>query len=517
MTGTKKPRLVIILGDQLDIEAKILRETDPKSDRIWMAEVSRESTKVWSHKARIALFLSAMRHFRDELRSRGFRVDYYELQADSTRFDALLSLKLQSDQFHEVWITEPGEYGVAEEIRQTCAKVKIPLRIFEDESFLISVADFKKYASERSGLRMEFFYRMMRARLGILMDRSNQKPVGGRWNFDFKNRGSFGKTGPDQPIPHLEFKPDSVTKKVFKLVESRFADHPGSLGHFDWPVTRKEALSALDYFIKHLLVHFGERQDAMWQGEPFLYHSRLSAALNLKLLKPREVVERAENAYRKGLVSLTSAEGFIRQILGWREYVRGIYFLWMPEYVERNQLRAEEKLPDFFWNANVPMNCLRQSIGQTLERGYAHHIQRLMVIGLYCLLLGVDPKQVHEWYLAVYVDAVEWVELPNSLGMSQYADGGIMASKPYIASGKYIQRMSNYCEGCRFDPSKAVGPGACPYTALYWDFIARHEAWLKKNPRLGMQVKNWSRIPENTKSEIRVTALKLREHGGVPC
>lgn len=517
MSTKQKKRLLIILGDQLDLEAKTLREIDPKRDRIWMAEVSRESTKVWSHKARIAIFLSAMRHFRDELKSNGFKLDYHELQSSPTSLGALLSLTLQDANFSEVWITESGEYDVSEEIRKACAKSNTTLRIFEDESFLISVKDFRHYAAGRSGLRMEFFYRMMRARLGILMDRPKQTPEGGRWNFDSENRGSFGKGGPAEPINHIAFKQDAVTQEVLKLVGNRFSDHPGSLECFDWPVNRKEALKALDYFINHHLQIFGNRQDAMWQGEPFLHHSRLSAALNLKLLRPLEVITRAEEAYRKGRVSLSSAEGFIRQILGWREYVRGVYFMWMPDYIERNRLQAKENLPAFFWNADVPMNCLRQSIGQTLEWGYAHHIQRLMVIGLYCLLLGVEPKQVHEWYLAIYVDAVEWVELPNSLGMSQYADGGIMASKPYIASGKYIQRMSNYCKGCRFDPSKSVGPTACPYTTLYWDFIARHEGWLKKNPRLGMQVKNWSRIPKDTKLEIRVVAEKLKKQGGVPC
>jgi deoxyribodipyrimidine photolyase-related protein len=314
----------------------------------------------------------------------------------------------------------------------------------------------------------------------------------------------------------VRFAPDGITREVIALVEKRFAEHPGRLAEFDWPVTPEDAQRALDDFIEHRLADFGRYQDAMWTNEPWLYHSRLSAALNLKLLDPRAVVAAAEQAWRDGRVPLASAEGFIRQILGWREYVRGVYGRFMPDYLGRNALGAREPLPAFYWTGDTEMACLRDSLGQTLRHGYAHHIQRLMVTGLYALLLGVDPRQVHAWYLAVYVDAVEWVELPNTLGMSQYADGGVMASKPYIATGKYIQRMSNYCAGCRFDPAKTTGERACPFTTLYWDFLQRHEKLLAANQRMALQVKNLARHAPAERAGIRRRADEIRANGGRP-
>jgi len=293
-------------------------------------------------------------------------------------------------------------------------------------------------------------------------------------------------------------------------VLARMPDHPGSLKQFDWPVTRSQALQVLNDFIEKRLPFFGQYQDAMWTGQPWLYHSHLSAALNLKLLNPREVVLAAEDAYRRGEVPLASAEGFIRQILGWREFVRGIYWSQMPDYERRNALHARHRLPAFFWQGDTDMVCLREAIHQTLQYGYAHHIQRLMVTGLYTMLLGVDPHEVHRWYLAVYVDAVEWVELPNTLGMGQYADGGVMASKPYAATGKYIQRMSNYCKGCRYDPAESVGPNACPFTTLYWDFLKRHEAVLARNPRMVMQIRNLSRLDPVRLEQIEQQAAAHR-------
>jgi deoxyribodipyrimidine photolyase-related protein len=302
-----------------------------------------------------------------------------------------------------------------------------------------------------------------------------------------------------------------LTAQVIAEVQRRFPQHVGKLDRFDWPVTRDQALIALQDFIDHRLSHFGEYQDAMWTREPWLYHSRISAALNLKLLNPLEVIRAAELAYRSGRAPLAATEGFIRQILGWREYVRGVYWHLMPGYLDRNAMRASEPLPGLFWTAETDMQCLADSIGQTLELGYAHHIQRLMVTGLFCLLLGVDPKEVHAWYLSVYVDAVEWVELPNTLGMSQYADGGVMASKPYIASGRYIDKMSNYCCQCRYKPAEATGKAACPFTTLYWDFLIRHELELSSNPRMVMQVRNLARLTEVRRAEIISAARELRQ------
>jgi deoxyribodipyrimidine photolyase-related protein len=279
---------------------------------------------------------------------------------------------------------------------------------------------------------------------------------------------------------------------------------------FGWPVTRAQAQVALHEFITQRLPSFGLYQDAMWEGEVWLYHSHLSCALNLKLLNPREVVAAAVDAYEKGHAPLEAVEGFVRQILGWREYVRGIYWTHMPEYITRNSTQATAPLPSFYWTGKTDMACMRDAIHQTLTHGYAHHIQRLMVTGLYALLLGVRPTEVHAWYLGVYVDAVEWVELPNTLGMSQFADGGLMASKPYIASGKYIDRMSNHCKGCRFNPAESTGETACPFTTLYWDYLIQHADALSQNPRMLMQLKNMNRLTEDQRQAITEQAQQIK-------
>jgi len=336
------------------------------------------------------------------------------------------------------------------------------------------------------------------------------EPVGGQWNFDAANRRALPKSGPATLPPPRAFAPDRTTTEVITLVRERFAGHPGSLDNFSWPVTSATAQSALEDFIEQRLPRFGDYQDAMWAGEPWLYHSRLSAAMNLKLLDPRAVITAAEDACRRGLAPLNAVEGFIRQILGWREYVRGIYWHLMPDYLERNALAAHAPLPGFYWTGDTAMRCLSDAVRQTLAHGYAHHIQRLMVTGLFGLLLGVDPKAMHEWYLAMYVDAVEWVELPNTLGMSQYADGGVMGSKPYIASGNYLNRMSNYCAQCPFNPRHAVGETACPYTTLYWDFLSRHESVLADNPRMALQLRNLARKPASERAAIADKADALR-------
>jgi deoxyribodipyrimidine photolyase-related protein len=301
-----------------------------------------------------------------------------------------------------------------------------------------------------------------------------------------------------------------MTQEVIELVKSRFANHPGTIDSFGWPVTRAQALQALQEFTEHRLPSFGLYQDAMWEGEVWLYHSHLASALNTKLLNPREVLLAATEAYDKGHAPLEAVEGFVRQILGWREYVRGIYWTNMPQYAELNAQNAQAALPAFYWTGQTDMACLRDALQQTLAHGYAHHIQRLMVTGLYALMLGVTPKQVHEWYLSVYVDAVEWVELPNTLGMSQFADGGLMASKPYVASGKYIDRMSNHCKGCKFNPAEATGHEACPFTTLYWDYLNQHADTLAKNPRMLMQLKNLNRLTDEKKQAIAQQAEKVR-------
>lgn len=511
--------LVLVLGDQLNADASALDGFEAGRDVLWMAEVAEESEHVWASKPRIAIFLAAMRHYRDARRAEGTRVEYVELdeKGNTGTLAGELGRAVKRLNPAKLVVTEPGDWRVWRALEEAAGALGVPLEMRTDRHFYASIADFKEHAVGRKQLRLEFFYRELRRRENVLLDAAGE-PEGGQWNFDHDNRGSFPKGGPKGVPAPVVFKPDAVTRGVLELVERRFAKHPGRLEAFDWPVTPGEARRALKDFIEHRLAEFGTYQDAMWTREPWLYHSRLSAAMNLKLLDPREVVGAAEAAWRegKGRVSLASAEGFIRQILGWREYVRGIYWHFMPEYLEKNALGAKEALPEFYWTGETEMACLRDAIGQTLRLGYAHHIQRLMVTGLYSLLLGVEPRKTHEWYLAVYVDAVEWVELPNTLGMSQYGDGGIMASKPYVATGKYIQRMSNYCAGCRFDPAKATGETACPFTTLYWDFLMRHERLLAANQRMALQVKNLARLGPEERAKIVARATEIRANGGKP-
>ena len=509
--------LLLVLGDQLSPESPIFAGADPAQDALWMAEVVEESTRTWSAKPRTALFLAAMRHYRDAARARGWTVHYAALDepGNTGTFAGELARAIAALRPERLVVVEPGEYGVREVLQRVADDAGLPLEIRGDTHFLCTVEQFRAHAAGRKQLRMEYFYREMRRLHGVLLE-PDGSPTGGEWNFDAENRESFGKQGPGLMPPPMRFAPDHLTREVLGLVDEVFPGHPGALNDFDWPVTPEQARAALDDFIDHRLADFGRWQDAMWTGEAWLYHSRLAAAMNLHLLDPREAIAEAERAYRTKRVPLEAAEGFIRQILGWREYVRGIYWTQMPGYLERNAMGAEEPLPDFYWSGDVDMTCLRDAIGQTLRYGYAHHIQRLMVTGLYALLLGVRPQRVHDWYLAVYVDAVEWVELPNTLGMSQYGDGGVMASKPYVATGKYIQRMSNYCGECRYDPAEAVGDDACPFTTLYWDYLLRHEAVLKGNQRMTMQLKNLARLGAERRTAIQGRAAAIRAAGGRP-
>jgi len=511
--------LLLVLGDQLDADAAAFDGFDSGQDAVWMAEVAEESTHIPSSQMRSAFFLSAMRHFAVELRARGRLLHTTALDDPGNRgtLAAELRAAIAALRPQALVMTAPGDWRVLAALRAVAAEAGLGLDVREDRHFYATVREFRAHAQGRRQLRMEYFYREMRRRHRVLMDPADPaQPEGGQWNFDADNRQSFGRDGPGAVPPPPHFAPDAVTREVQSLVRKHFASHPGSCDDFGWPVTRAQALEALAAFIDERLPDFGRWQDALWPGEPWLWHAHLSAALNVKLLHPREVVAAAEAAYRAGRVALASAEGFIRQILGWREYVRGIYWTQMPAYLERNALGAEAKLPAFYWSGDTQMACLSDAIGQTLRLGYAHHIQRLMVTGLYALLLGVRPQEVHAWYLGVYVDAVEWVELPNTLGMSQYGDGGLMASKPYVASGKYIERMSggSLCARCRYRPAERTGERACPFTTLYWDFLLRHEARLAANPRMVMQVKNLARLTDDERARIRAQAAAHRAEVG---
>ena len=502
--------LIVVLGDQLDLDAAGFDGFDADQDAVWMAEVAEESTQVWSSKPRTALFLSAMRHFALALQGAGRPLHYTRLDApdNAGSLQAQLRSDMQRLQPAALVMTAPGDWRVLQAIKAVAVAGKLPLDVREDRHFFCSVRDFAAHAKGRKSLRMAHFYSEQRKRHGVLMD--GGVPVGGQWSFDADNREAFGAAGPGDVPPRSRFAADAVTQAVIALVNTRFAEHPGRLESFGWPVTRAQALQSLQVFITERLPLFGRYQDAMWPGDPWLYHAHLAAALNLKLLNPREVVAQAQAAYLAGRAPLASVEGFIRQILGWREYVRGVYWTQMPGYLERNALGANENLPAWYWSGATDMACLSDALAQTLTHGYANHIQRLMVTGLFALMLGVDPKQVHAWYLAVYVDAVEWVELPNTLGMSQYAGGGVMGSKPYIATGKYIQRMSPHCKGCRYDPAQREGDKACPFTTLYWDFLMRHQAMLAGNPRMALQVKNLARLTEAQTLAIKDRAAAIR-------
>lgn len=503
-------RLIIVLGDQLNVDSTAFEGFDPKQDKVWMAEAREESTHVPSSKPRIVMFLSAMRHFAHELQAKGVDLEYINLDDPNHSGSIVGELEKTTNKYkvNEWVLAQPGDHRTLQGIKTVAAQCGVPLTITKDSHFLTEPKDFEIYAGARKQLRMEYWYRQLRLRFNILMDAG--KPVGGQWNYDVENRKSFGKSGP-QRVPQPFFvAPDRITREVIAMVNRLFENHVGELDQFNWPVTREDALIALDQFIKDRLPLFGDYEDAMWTHEPWLYHSHISAALNLKLLNPREVIAAAERAFRAGLAPIAASEGFIRQILGWREYVRGMYWYKMPQYLELNHLNAKQRLPSFYWTGETPMVCLSQTIRQTLKLGYAHHIQRLMVLGLYSLMYGVHPKEVHEWFLSVFVDAVEWVELPNTLGMSQYGDAGLMASKPYIASGKYIQRMSNYCDSCPYDPAISMGSNACPMTTLYWDFLIEHRALLKQNTRMGMQLKNLDRLSEDKIFGIRQSAIEHR-------
>ena len=512
MPATRIRTLILILGDQLDPKSAVLKGIDPERDLVWMAEVREESERVWSHRARIVLFLSAMRHFRAELEERGIAVRYRALGGPGPEsLGELLKYDIQRLNPERVVIVEPGEYGVREALVAACKQSDLELELLPDTHFFDTIQGFRDYAAGRKGrLTLEYYYRHLRRRTGYLM--RGDEPEGGKWNYDADNRESFKKGQAPVRPPTRAFRPDAVTREVIELVEREFADHPGSLADFDWPVTRRAARDALRDFVRYRLADFGRYQDAMLaDGSPYLYHSRLSAAMNLKLLNPREVCAAVVAAYADGQVPLNAAEGFLRQVLGWREFVRGLYWLHMPGFTERNALEADRPLPEFYWNGDTEMNCLRRTLDQTLKHGYAHHIQRLMVTGLFAMLLGVRPVEVHRWYLAIYVDAVEWVELPNTIGMSQYADGGLMATKPYAASGKYIQRMSDYCSGCRYRPDHTAGERACPYSVLYWDFLARNRERLAGNARMKMQYRNLERMPAEKLARIRADAGRLRD------
>jgi deoxyribodipyrimidine photolyase-related protein len=509
--------LVVVFGDQLHRDSIALREMDPARDAVLMMEVDDEATYVVQHKKRLVLFLSAMRHFRDVLRADGLSVHYAALDERGNRgsFRDEIPRWLSALRPERLIAVRPGDHRVLSVLERAAAHARVPLVLHEDEHFLCTPHAFRDFARGRKTLTMENFYRRMRRETGVLMQ--GAEPAGGRWNYDEDNRERFGAAGPGRIEAPRGFRPDPVTREVMALVASRFADHPGDVEGFDYPVTAEQARAALDDFVARRLARFGRYQDAMAAGEPYLYHSRLSCVLNLHLLDPRDAIAAAVAAYERGDAPIAAVEGFVRQILGWREFVRGVYWLHMPDYAGMNTLDAHGEVPAALWGAGTDMVCIGECVKGLVDHAYAHHIQRLMVLGLWCQLLGVHPYRVHEWHMAMYADAVDWVSLPNVLGMSQHGDGGIVGSKPYVASGNYISRMSDYCGRCRYDPRRATGDDACPVTTLYWDFLARHRSRLRGNRRMGLQLKNLERKGDSERRAIGERAQALRRaHAGGP-
>jgi len=489
-------RLVLVLGDQLSEGVAALAAADKARDVVVMAEVGDEASYVPHHPKKIAFLFAAMRKFAARLRAAGWTVAYAEIDDTENAQSICGELLRRAEQFgaSEVLATEPGEWRLIEALRSCPMKV----HLLEDDRFLASHAEFETWAKGRKELRMEYFYREMRRKTDLLME--GDAPSGGKWNFDHDNR----KPAPDaiRRAGPKRFAPDATTEAVLDLVERRFSNHFGTLRPFWFATDREGALEALDEFVADALPSFGDFQDAMLADDRFLYHSVISMYLNAGLLHWREVCEAAEAAWRSGHAPINAAEGFIRQIIGWREYMRGVYFNEGPGYASRNALGHTRALPAFYWGAETDMRCIAKAVEQTREEAYAHHIQRLMVTGNFATLAGLDPQQVAEWYLAVYADAYEWVEAPNVIGMALFADGGVVGSKPYVSSGNYIAKMSDYCKGCAYSVKTKTGEGACPFNLLYWAFLDRHRARFERNPRMAQMYRTWDRMAEDRRAAI---------------
>ena len=489
-------RLVLVLGDQLSEGLSALREGDRDRDVVVMAEVADEATYVPHHPKKIAFLFAAMRKFARRLEADGWRVAYTRLddEANTGSIVGELVRRAEEHEAGEVLATEPGEWRLIEALDEA----PLPVHQFGDDRFIATHAEFEDWAEGRKELRMEWWYRQMRRKTGLMME--GDEPAGGKWNYDHDNRAA-PPDDIDAPGP-MRFTPDEVVEEVLDLVEARFGDNFGDLRPFWFATDQGQARRALTHWVKTAAPRFGTYQDAMLTGERFLYHSVISLYLNAGLLSPMEVCEAVEAGWRDGHIPINAAEGFIRQVIGWREYVRGIYFLQGPDYARRNALNHQRGLPQMFWGGETRMHCIAETVAQTRAEGYAHHIQRLMVTGNFALLAGITPQEVQEWYMAAYVDAYEWVMSANVIGMSQFADGGIVASKPYVSSGNYIDRMSDYCGHCAYKVKVKTGEGACPFNLLYWAFLDRHRERFSGNPRMAQMYATWDRMAEDRRETI---------------
>ncbi|MEQ9094812.1 MAG: cryptochrome/photolyase family protein [Phycisphaerales bacterium] len=516
--------LAVILGDQLDPRSPALRRLDKKADAVLMMEVDEEASLGPSHRQRTAVFFSAMRHFALGLHDKGYRVRYTPVDQRGNTHSLTGEVKRAAKALKpdRIVVVHPGDWRVYEAAQGWQDATGVETEILDDTHFTCTLEEFNDWADGRKELTMEYFYRERRKALGILVD-GDGKPEGGQWNYDHDNRKSFGKGGPDAPPP-LRFDPDEVTKEVIELVKKRYPDAPGNLEDFGWPVTGSDARKALDHFITYRLREFGPYEDAMWTGRPWLYHSLLSVPLNLKLLDPTKCIDAAIEAYEKGSAPINSVEGFVRQLIGWREYIRGVYWREGPDYRDRNYLDQHGDLPDFYWTGNTDMRCMKECIDPVLDYAWMHHIPRLMVTGNFALIAGVHPRKIGDWYFGMYADSVDWATTPNTIGMAMYADGTeeggpVVATKPYAGSANYINKMSNYCKKCPYDHTARTGETdkgqACPFNTFYWDFLIRNEDRFAGNNRMALIMKNVKNMPREEKISIRVSATSVRKKFGI--
>ncbi|NCF37857.1 MAG: cryptochrome/photolyase family protein [Gammaproteobacteria bacterium] len=507
--------LRLVLGDQLNLQHSWFEQQDA-SVLYLLAELHQEATYVRHHIQKLCAFFAAMKAFAASIAANGHRVVYLSLD-DTCGFDSLPDLIESICRQYGVTRFEyqlPDEYRLRQQLRRMELPQSVQARAFDSEHFLLPETEFERLITPGKHNRMESFYRKMRRRLNLLMDAD--KPLGGKWNYDDANREKL-KPADLQELPEpMVFDNDVGT--ILQRIDEHDIDHFGERSSsLLWPVDRPQALALLDFFCQSCLPRFGRFQDAMTcqhEHRWSLYHSRLSFAMNCKILHPGEVIEAAIASFDddKNQISIAQIEGFVRQIIGWREYVRAVYWINMPAYSELNELGATRDLPGYFWDGSTRMKCMQQALEQSLDYSYAHHIQRLMITGNFCLIAGIDPAQVDAWYLGVYVDAIEWVEMPNTRGMSQFADGGLIASKPYNASGNYINKMSDYCKHCHYDVKQKATDSACPFNSLYWDFMIRHRDRFGANPRIGMIYRNWDRQSPETRDETLVRAKWCLQH-----
>lgn len=502
--------LRLILGDQLNAQHSWFQQVDHQVLYVLM-EIEPESAYVKHHIQKIIGIFGAMRQFEAQLAANGHATCYYKITdaKNQQSFAKNLNALIEEYAIQGFEYQLPDEYRLDQLLQNYAATLSISSKAVDTEHFYTKREDLAAFFEHRKTTIMEPFYRSMRQKHGVLME--GAKPVGGAWNYDKENRKKLPRKHEVAP-PYLLEQDVSLIYKDIQAANLPFIGtvEPKS---FVWPMNRADALALLEDFLVRMLPYFGLYQDAMHGDHWSLYHSRLSFALNIKLISPKEVILVVERVYQSNeQVDIAQAEGFIRQILGWREFMRGIYWREMPNYQNLNKLNATRALPSYFWTGKTKMNCLQKSIQQSLDYAYAHHIQRLMVTGNFCLLTGINPNEVDEWYLGIYIDAFEWVEITNTRGMSQFADGGIVATKPYCASANYINKMSNYCQGCFYNKKEKVGEKACPFNALYWNFIHHNAALLQSNPRMGMVYRIWEKFSSEEQTVILRQALKYLNH-----